>query len=93
MNKSTIVFHAASIVTQSKKDRAPGLGGGPGSKNLSQSPKPLSSLNLLQININGITTTTARFKLDQVLELAENYGVKIIVLQESKVKSDTPSQG
>ncbi|GFY68364.1 hypothetical protein TNIN_122581, partial [Trichonephila inaurata madagascariensis] len=48
-----------------------------------------SSLKLLQININGVTSTTARFKLDHVLELAENYGVKIIVLQESKLKSDT----
>ncbi|GFW37309.1 hypothetical protein TNCV_4498001 [Trichonephila clavipes] len=49
------------------------------------SPKHLSSLKLLQININGITPTTTRFKLDQVLELVENYDVKIIVLQESKL--------
>ncbi|GFY19034.1 RNA-directed DNA polymerase from mobile element jockey [Trichonephila clavipes] len=65
MSKSPIVFHAASIATQSKKDRIPGLGRGPGSKNLLQSSKHLCSLKLLQININGSTSSTARFKLDQ----------------------------
>ncbi|GFV52121.1 hypothetical protein TNCV_1093381 [Trichonephila clavipes] len=87
MSKSLIVFHAVSIVAQSKNDRAPVLGRGPGLKHLLQSPKHLSSLKLLQIK--GITSTTARFKSDQVLELAENHSVKIIVLQESKLKSDT----
>lgn len=88
MNSSLRVSHAASIVAQSKKDRAPGLGRGPGPKNKLQSPKH-NSLKLIQININGITTNSARIKLDQVLDLAEIYGVQIIVLQETKLRSDT----
>ncbi|GFY77571.1 hypothetical protein TNIN_300821 [Trichonephila inaurata madagascariensis] len=43
---------------------------------------------LLQLD-SHICFIEFRFKLDQVLELAENYGVKIIVLQETKLKSDT----
>ncbi|GFX15412.1 uncharacterized protein TNCV_3303411 [Trichonephila clavipes] len=78
MSKSPIVFHTASIVAQSKKDRAPGLGRGPGSKNLLQSPKHLSSLKLLQININDITSTTARFKLGQVYNSKKALDVTIV---------------
>ncbi|GFS87587.1 hypothetical protein NPIL_463021 [Nephila pilipes] len=64
MNKSHKVFHAASVVAQSKKDRVPSLGRVPYPKNKLQSPK---TLKIPQLNINGISTNGARIKLDQGL--------------------------
>ncbi|GIY22810.1 RNA-directed DNA polymerase from mobile element jockey [Caerostris darwini] len=79
-------LHAAPVVAQLKKDRGPGLGRGPCSKNVLQSPK---SLKILQLNINGNATNASRVKLDQVLELAHSHGVQIIALQETKLSNST----
>ncbi|GFU25091.1 hypothetical protein NPIL_393811 [Nephila pilipes] len=85
MNKSPEDFHATSVVAQSKKDRVHVLG-----RELCLKNKLVSkTLIILQLNINGISTNEARIKLDQVLNLAETHGIKIIALQETKLKIST----
>ncbi|GFY72927.1 hypothetical protein TNIN_154511 [Trichonephila inaurata madagascariensis] len=84
MSSTPFIANAASVVTQSKKDRVPGLGRGPISINNLRSP---SSLKILQLNINGISTSATMIKLDQVLELALTEGAQIIALQETKLKT------
>ncbi|GFS62221.1 hypothetical protein TNCV_477401 [Trichonephila clavipes] len=69
-----------------KKERVPGLGRGPGSINNLRSP---NSLNIIQFNINGISTSSSRIKLDQAFELAVTEGTQIIALQETKLKTFT----
>ncbi|GBM07648.1 hypothetical protein AVEN_228151-1 [Araneus ventricosus] len=83
MSNSPLDIHAASVVAQSKKDRVPGLGRGPGLKNKLESP---NTLKILQFHINGISTCAAKIKPDQILKLAEGQGVQIIALQETKLK-------
>ncbi|GFY35460.1 hypothetical protein TNCV_195531 [Trichonephila clavipes] len=78
-------IHAALAVALSQKGRDPGLGR-PGLKNLLQSP---SFLKILQFNINGMSTSATRLKLDQVLDLADVHGAQIIALQESDLKDST----
>ncbi|GFV98638.1 putative RNA-directed DNA polymerase from transposon BS [Trichonephila clavipes] len=86
MNSTLFIANAASVVTQSKKDRVPGLGRGPDSINNLRFP---NSLKIIQFNINGISTSATRIKLDQVLELALTEGAQIIALQETKLKTFT----
>ncbi|GFX32102.1 hypothetical protein TNCV_4099511 [Trichonephila clavipes] len=86
MNSIPSIANAGSVVTQSKKDRVPGLGRGPGSINNLRSP---NSLKIKQFNINGISTSATRIKLDQVLELALTEGAQISALQETKLKTFT----
>ncbi|GFU13318.1 hypothetical protein TNCV_3843221 [Trichonephila clavipes] len=83
---STPITNAASVVAQSKKDRVPGFGRGPGSINNLRSP---NSLKILQFNINGTSTRATRIKLGQVLELELTEGAQIIALQETKLKTFT----
>ncbi|GFV65982.1 hypothetical protein TNCV_1303731 [Trichonephila clavipes] len=84
------VFHAGQVLVGSsrsqKKDHVPGLGRGPGSINNLRSP---NSLKIIQFNINGISSSATRIKLDQVLELALTEGAQIVVLQETKRKTFT----
>ncbi|GFW12585.1 hypothetical protein TNCV_818371 [Trichonephila clavipes] len=86
MNSTPSITNAASVVAQSKKDRDPGLGRWPGSINNLRSP---NSLKIIQFNINGISTSASRIKLDQVLELALTEGAQIIALQKTKLKTFT----
>lgn len=86
MNSTPFLDDTASVDAQSKKARVPGLGRGPGSKSNRRSPK---ALKLLQFNINGISTSATRIKLDQVLDLAIMEGVQVIALQETKLKTNT----
>ncbi|GFT18119.1 hypothetical protein TNCV_182911 [Trichonephila clavipes] len=86
MNSTPSITNAASVVAQSKKNRVPGLRRGPGSINNLRSP---NSLKIIQFNINGISTSASRIKLDQVLELALTEGAQIIALQETKLKTFT----
>ncbi|GFX76836.1 hypothetical protein TNCV_1952771 [Trichonephila clavipes] len=48
-----------------------------------------NSLKIIQFNINGISTSALRVKLDQVLELALTEGAQIIALQETNLKTLT----
>ncbi|GFW29767.1 uncharacterized protein TNCV_3936341 [Trichonephila clavipes] len=86
MNSTPSIVNAASVVAQSKKDHVPGLGRGPGLINNLRSP---NSLKIIQFNINGISTSATRIKLDQVLELALTEGAQIIPLQETQLKTIT----
>ncbi|UYV61697.1 hypothetical protein LAZ67_1005953 [Cordylochernes scorpioides] len=54
------------------------------SKNSLQSPN--AKLNVLQCNINGISTSKSKVKLDEILSLADSKGANIICLQETKLK-------
>ncbi|GFX82142.1 hypothetical protein TNCV_2707721 [Trichonephila clavipes] len=84
MNSTPSITNAASVVAQSKKYRTPGLGRGPGSIYNLRSSK---FLKIMQFNINGISTSASRIKLDQVLELALTEGSRIIALQEINLKT------
>ncbi|GFW82817.1 RNA-directed DNA polymerase from mobile element jockey [Trichonephila clavipes] len=86
MNSTPSITNAASVDAQSKKDRVPGLGRGLGSITNLRSP---NSLKILQFNINGISTSASRIKLDQVLELALTEGAQIIARQETMLKTFT----
>ncbi|GFY34975.1 hypothetical protein TNCV_155521 [Trichonephila clavipes] len=86
MNSTPSYANAASTVAQSKKDRIPGLGRGPGLINNLRSP---NTLKIAQVNINGISTRATRIKFGQVLGLALIEGAQIIALQETKLKANT----
>ncbi|GBM54934.1 hypothetical protein AVEN_77837-1 [Araneus ventricosus] len=81
---------AASSVAQINQGRVPGLGRGPGSKNILQSPRVDKTLKILQCNINGISSQASRVKLDQLLDLAERLSTQIVALQETKLRKTTP---
>ncbi|GBM82760.1 hypothetical protein AVEN_272317-1 [Araneus ventricosus] len=81
---------AASSVAQINQGRVPGLGRGPGSKNILQSPRVDKTLKILQCNINGISSQASRIKLDQLLDLAERLSAQIAALQETKLRKTTP---
>ncbi|CAL1300065.1 unnamed protein product [Larinioides sclopetarius] len=49
-------------------------------------PRTQSKRRSCFFNINGISTSATRIKLDQILELALTEGVQIIALQETKLK-------
>ncbi|UYV84660.1 hypothetical protein LAZ67_X003006 [Cordylochernes scorpioides] len=76
--------YAASAVAQNNQGRVWSLGRGPHSKNSLQSPN--AKLNVLQCNINGISTSKSKVKLDEILSLADSKGANIICLQETKLK-------
>ncbi|GFY14826.1 hypothetical protein TNCV_648691 [Trichonephila clavipes] len=86
INSTPSINNAALVVAQSKKDHVPGLGRGPGSINNLRSP---NSLKIIQFNINGISTSASRIKLDQVLDLVLTEGAQTIALQETKLKTFT----
>ncbi|GFY18064.1 hypothetical protein TNCV_3385551 [Trichonephila clavipes] len=86
MNNTPSDANAASVVMLSKKARVRGLGRRPGSVNNLRSP---NTLNIVQFNINEISTSANMIKLDQVLELALTEGAQIIALQETKLKTNT----
>ncbi|GFX68027.1 hypothetical protein TNCV_921281 [Trichonephila clavipes] len=44
---------------------------------------------IIQFNIDGISTSASRIKLDQALELALTEGAQIIALQETKLRTFT----
>ncbi|GBO09475.1 hypothetical protein AVEN_137417-1 [Araneus ventricosus] len=84
-----INLDAASSVAQINQGCVPGLGRGPGSKNILQSPRVDKTLKILQCNINGISTQALRVKLDQLLDLAERLSAQIVALQETKLRKTT----
>ncbi|UYV80888.1 hypothetical protein LAZ67_19002107 [Cordylochernes scorpioides] len=47
---------------------------------------PNAKLNVLQCNINGISTNKSKVKLDEILSLADSKSANIICLQETKLK-------
>ncbi|UYV84365.1 hypothetical protein LAZ67_X001944 [Cordylochernes scorpioides] len=75
---------AASAVVQNNQGRVWTLGRGLHLKNSLQSPN--AKLNVLQCNINGISTSKSKVKLDEILSLADSKGANIICLQETKLK-------
>ncbi|GBO45572.1 hypothetical protein AVEN_21426-1 [Araneus ventricosus] len=84
-----INLDAASSVAQINQGRVPGLGRGPGSKNILQSPRVDKTLKILQCNINGISSQASRVKLNQLLDLAERLSAQIVALQETKLRKTT----
>ncbi|GFV97720.1 RNA-directed DNA polymerase from mobile element jockey [Trichonephila clavipes] len=77
--------NTASPVAQDNQGRVRGLGRGPRLTNVLRFPTSKSvSLNILQCNINGLSSPATRTKLDQLIELADECGAQIITLQETK---------
>ncbi|GFU94085.1 hypothetical protein TNCV_3308381 [Trichonephila clavipes] len=86
MNSTLSIANAPSVVAQSKKDSVSGLGRGAGLINNLRSP---NSLKIIQFNVNEISTSATKIKLDQVLELALTEGAQIIALQQTTLKTFT----
>ncbi|GFW89355.1 probable RNA-directed DNA polymerase from transposon BS [Trichonephila clavipes] len=82
-------FDAASPVTQINQGRACDLGRGLQVKSKIRSPHSTHNLKILQCNINGLTSPETRIKLDQLLEIALKQDVKVIAVQETKLKEST----
>ncbi|GFT18596.1 uncharacterized protein TNCV_794601 [Trichonephila clavipes] len=82
-------FDAASPVTQINQGRACDLGRGLQVKSKVRSPHSTHNLKILQCNINGLTSPATRIKLDQLLEIALKQDVKVIAVQETKLKEST----
>ncbi|GFU77282.1 uncharacterized protein TNCV_1112911 [Trichonephila clavipes] len=82
-------FDAASPVTQINQGRACDLGRGLQVKSKIRSPHSTHNLKILQCNINGLTSPATRIKLDQLLEIALKQDVKVIAVQETKLKEST----
>ncbi|GBO04717.1 hypothetical protein AVEN_212113-1 [Araneus ventricosus] len=86
---SPVDSNTASSVAWVNKRRVRGLGRGPRTERLLQSPnglKCVKPLRIIQCNINGLCTSATRERLDQILELADHHKVQIIALQETKLK-------
>ncbi|GFV69684.1 probable RNA-directed DNA polymerase from transposon X-element [Trichonephila clavipes] len=86
-------FDAASPVTQINQGRACDLGRGLQVKSKIRSPHSTHNLKILQCNINGLTSPATRIKLDQLLEIALKQDVKVIAVQETKLKESTALKG
>ncbi|GFY27229.1 probable RNA-directed DNA polymerase from transposon BS [Trichonephila clavipes] len=69
--------------------RACDLGRGLQVKSKIRSPHSTHTLKILQCNINGLTSPATRIKLDQLLEIALKQDVKVIAVQETKLKEST----
>ncbi|GFX27299.1 probable RNA-directed DNA polymerase from transposon X-element [Trichonephila clavipes] len=82
-------FDAASPVTQINQGHACDLGRGLQVKNKIRSLHSTHYLKILQCNINGLTSPATRIKLDQLLEIALKQDVKVIAVQETKLKEST----
>ncbi|GFW38822.1 uncharacterized protein TNCV_3881891 [Trichonephila clavipes] len=82
-------FDAASPITQINQGRACDLGRGLQMKSKIWSPHSTHNLKILQCNINGLTSPATRIKLDQLLEIALKQDVKVIAVQETKLKEST----
>ncbi|GFV62067.1 hypothetical protein TNCV_4108701 [Trichonephila clavipes] len=82
-------FDAASPVTQINQGRACDLGRELQVKSKIRSPHSTHNLKILQCNINGLTSSATRIKLDHLLEIALKQDVKVIAVQETKLKEIT----
>ncbi|GBO14335.1 RNA-directed DNA polymerase from mobile element jockey [Araneus ventricosus] len=90
MNQSHSDTYTASSVAQDNQGRVQDLGRGSCPINRLQSPTSrdrLKNLRILQCNINGISLTASRIKLDQILELADAHQVSVSALQETKLQA------
>ncbi|GFX30906.1 hypothetical protein TNCV_4146141 [Trichonephila clavipes] len=90
MNPSLTVTDTALPVAQDNQRRVQGLGRGPRSTNVLRSlTSKRVSLNILQCNINGLSSLATRTKLDQLIVLADECGAQIIATQETKHEEHT----
>ncbi|GFX17340.1 probable RNA-directed DNA polymerase from transposon BS [Trichonephila clavipes] len=77
-------FHITSCIP-AREDSIGGLQ----VKSKIRSPHSTHNLKILQCNINGLTSPATRIKLDQLLEIALKQDVKVIAVQETKLKEST----
>ncbi|GFX26717.1 RNA-directed DNA polymerase from mobile element jockey [Trichonephila clavipes] len=90
MKPSLNVIDTALPVAQDNQGRDQGLGRGPCSTNVLRSPTSKSvSINILQYNINRISSPATRTILVRLIELADECSAQIITLQETKLGEHT----